>query len=165
MNYQVKTYTDYLDIIRKHQLSYPVHLMPLAEELGIKIYETHSWDDNISGMIKKSPEYGGESGYACFVNAKHSSTRKRFTIAHEMAHFILHKELIGDGISDDALFRSRLSNSIEAQANRLAAEILMPWKLIKQAIQEGKENIPDLAKLFDVSESAMSVRLKIPDGS
>ena len=49
------------------------------------------------------------SGYAIFVNkGDRYKTRQRFTIAHKIAHFILHREAIGDGIVDDALYRSGL---------------------------------------------------------
>jgi Zn-dependent peptidase ImmA (M78 family) len=74
----------------------------------------------------------------------------------------LHKARIGDGITDDALYRSGLSNKEEAMANKLAADILMPWHLINLVMDQGITTIPELAKSFHVSESAMSIRLGIP---
>ena len=45
----------------------------------------------------------------------------------------------------------------------MAADILMPWRLIDRAITNGIATVPDLAAKFNVSNSAMSIRLGIPD--
>lgn len=137
-------------------------MVELAQDLGIKVYKSTEWSDDTSAMIRKDSARGGPSGYAIFVNAKHSPTRRRFSIAHEIAHFALHRHLIGDGITDDALYRSRLSGSIEVQANRMAADILMPWHLINEAMAQGINTVPDLAAHFDVSRSTMSIQLGVP---
>ncbi len=113
-----------MNIIRRHQSDTPVDVVSIAHDLGIKIYSADANDD-ISGKNRKRPIRGGNSGYAIFINAKHVPVRQRFTIAHEIAHYILHREEIGDGLIDDALYRSGLSNKKEADANKLAAEILM----------------------------------------
>ncbi len=151
-----------MDIVRQHQQEKYVNVIALAKELGIRVYTTDEWNENISGSIIKNKEFGGDSGYACFINANHSKTRRYFTIAHEIAHFILHREQVGDGITDDALFRSSLSSRIETEANKLAANILMPWHLIHQALNEGKKTIPELADFLKVSKNAMSIRLGVP---
>jgi hypothetical protein len=140
----------------------PVQTVALARQLGLEVYHTDSWPDDISGMILKSEEFGGNSGYAIYVNGKHHVNRRRFTTAHEIAHFVLHENLIGDGITDDALYRSELSGPIEAQANRYAADILMPWSLINEAMSSGHRSVEDLADHLQVSKSAMSIRLGVP---
>ncbi|WP_426235803.1 ImmA/IrrE family metallo-endopeptidase [Pararhizobium sp. DWP1-1-3] len=129
----------------------------LANRLGIKVYEA-AWPDTISGKIQKDRSKGGGSGFAIFVNKTHSKKRKRFTIAHEVAHFVLHEDLIGDGIFDDALYRSGLSNKVEQQANGLAADILMPWQVIQANMDKSTE---ELAEMFDVSNAAMTARLGV----
>lgn len=149
-------------IVRRHQKAVPVETVPIAEDLGLKVYRVQGWPDEISGMIKRDEERGGESGYAIFVNGRHPEVRRRFTIAHEIAHFVLHRDLIGDGITDDGLYRSGLSNTIEAQANRYAADLLMPWHLVNQQTDRGLDTVEALAKLFKVSKSAMAIRLGVP---
>ena len=136
--------------------------VPIARALGLEVYKVGGWPNDLSGMIRKDAERGGSSGYAIFVNATHHERRRRFTIAHEIAHFILHDHLIGDGISDDALYRSGLSGAVEAQANRYAADILMPWHLVNAEIESGNDTLPGLARKFNVSQSAMSIRLGVP---
>src|SRR3546814_18529596 len=73
------------------------------------------------------------------------SVRRRFSIAHEIAYFALHRNLIGDGVTDDAMYRSNLSSAVEVQANRMAAGILMPWHLIREATDKGIDTVERLA--------------------
>lgn len=150
---------DQLDLIKSHQVEAPVLVVPIANELGLEVFRARNWDDELSGMIKREEE---DDTYKIYVNDNHHVTRRRFTIAHEISHFVLHKNLIGDGIVDDALYRSSLSNRVEAQANMLAAQILMPWHLLTKEINEGNSDISFLAELFYVSRSAMSIRLGVP---
>lgn len=139
----------------------PVDVTSLARLLGIRVYVA-PWPDNISGKIQRDEKRGGSSGFAIFVNQSHPRTRRRFTISHEIAHYVLHEHKIGDGVFDDALYRSGLPSSFEAEANRLAADILMPWKYLNDAIDKYGPNVDGLARLFDVSRSAMSIRLGVP---
>lgn len=154
------SYTQWKNILEKTQQTTPVAVIAIASDLGINVYS--GIGEGLSGMIIKDNIKGGPSGYAIFVNKKDSSKRQRFTIAHEIAHFILHKDAIGDRIVDDALYRSGLTNAQEVEANKLAAEILMPWHLINKVMNEKTNSIQELANIFQVSDSAMSIRLGVP---
>ena len=147
-------------IIQSHQGSFPVKAMPIARDLGVAVYSVSGWPNDISGMVKNNPD----NGYEIYVNKDHPENRRRFTIAHEIGHCVLHKDLIGDGIVDDGLYRSSLSKSIEREANQFAADLLMPWHLINLAMSDEYNNITALAKAFEVSEHAMSIRLGVPIG-
>ena len=155
------TVNEKLDVVQQHvSEGLPVDTVPLAKKLGLSVYRANGWPDHISGKIVKDDDHGGESGYAIYVNGSHSEGRRRFTIAHEIAHYVLHQDLIGDGIYDNALYRSNMNRGIEIQANQLAAEILMPQDAVIAAIGDSK--IPDinsLAKAFNVSDTAMSIRV------
>ena len=127
------------------------------------MYRANFSDNRVSGKIEKNDEHGGESGYAIYVNASHPPTRRRFTIAHEIAHFIRHQENIGDGVVEDALYRSAaFTSKMETEANELAADILMPWTLLNAKLQNGMTEIEELARYFEVSEQAMAIRLGVP---
>lgn len=95
--------------------------------------------------------------------------RLRFTCAHELAHWIIHKELYLNKGETAALEKSMLSsatdNKIEQQANMLATAILMPMKQVKKAFYQlrggSTENtISKMAELFQVSKQAMEIRLR-----
>ena len=154
------TVGEQMSVIREHQDKAPVHTVPIAKKLGLNVYKSRvgAWSSQLSGLIKKETE----GNFNIYVNGDHHVHRRRFTIAHEIAHFILHKDVICDGITDDALYRSGLTNEIERQANHLAADILMPWNLINFELERGVDDIAELAKTFFVSKSSMSIRLGVP---
>ena len=147
-------------IIRKHQGSAPVNLIPLAEDLGIDVFRAARWDPNISGFIRRNAF--DLDRFEIFVNGRHPYVRRRFTIAHEIAHAVLHSDRIGDGITEDGLLRSGLPEPIEWQANRMAADILMPWHLLDPVIAEGELEIEEIARMFEVSQQAVAIRLGVP---
>lgn len=149
-------------IIRKHQKKFPVKVVALAKALGARVWKTDGWDEGFSGAIRKDPERGGTDGYAVFVNAHHPIERRRFTIAHEIGHLVLHRELIGDGIADDALYHSGLDSLSEQLANNVAIDVLMPWTAVDQKMKEGIKSIGELAKFFKVTKSVVSIRLSVP---
>lgn len=147
-------------LISEHQKNDPVQVDLIADKLGIKVYRAIRFPDTLSGVIRRNPDE--PDTYAIYVNGKHGENRQRFTIAHEIGHFVLHRELIGDGIADDVLYRSGISNRAEAQANRFAANLLMPWHLLDPLLAEGIVSVPELANRFQVSDSAMAIRLGVP---
>ncbi len=148
----------YWEVMKKFQQTLPVDVIGLAKEMGLKLSKTAEWENGLSGMIRR--EEGGV--YRIIVNANHSPHRQRFTIAHELAHFILHKPLIGDELTDDALYRSGLSNGVEAEANAMAADILMPRAEVLRFTRDREMTSAAMAKKFDVSQSAMDIRLGVP---
>ena len=149
---------DQLKTIRSHQSEPPVNVVRIAKNFGIKVYRSRpgKWPGSLSGVLRRDPD--DNEKFQIYTNGDHHIHRRRFTIAHEIAHFILHRDLIGTGIRDDALYRSGLSNRLEAEANLLAADILMPWHLLKSFEQESS-TIKSLAEIFKVSKDAMSIRL------
>lgn len=151
-----------LSVIAGFQTSAPVDVNGLAKQLGLAVYEDPNIPPDISGKILKDKEHGGKSGYSIVVNAHEPLVRRRFTVAHEIAHYLLHEGSIGDGLTDDALYRSGLSTLEEVHANRLAADILMPFALIEDAIRKGSKSINALAGTLLVSPQAMSIRLGVP---
>lgn len=143
-------------LIEEHQKKPHIKMIPLAKAFGVKVYEMNDCPDEISGMIRK------DQGYAIYVNASHSEDRQRFTIAHEIGHLILHTHMIGDGVTEDALYQSGLNNLVEQQANNFAIDILMPWHLVREEIRRGASTVEELAKIFMVTNSTMSIRLSVP---
>jgi predicted transcriptional regulator len=139
------------------QANLPVQLGPLAKALGLDV-KVATLGIGISGEI--APSETAAAGFRIRINKHEVKTRQRFTLAHEIAHYLLHRDLIGDGVTDSILFRSKLSNVVEAEANRLAADILMPYKAIKTWRKMLKvDSAVPLAAQFDVSEDAIRVRL------
>ena len=154
--------SEHISTIREFQSAAPVNVMGLAEKLGLSVW-SQSLENHIQGKICRDEKYGGTSGYSIIVSDKEDSPKQRFTIAHEIAHYLLHRDKIGDGLTDDALYNSGLSTLEEVQANRMAGEILMPFILIEKAIKEGFKSLEDISSCLGVSRQALANRLQIPD--
>lgn len=149
------------DIIKSFTQQPPVNVIGMAEALGLRVWEMDLGPD-VSGMIFLDPKNGGTSGYSIGINSADSYFRKRFTVAHEIAHFLLHRNRITNQLKDDKMYRSGIGNQLEYQANRLAADILMPRRLIRYLLEHGVSNPDEMAQRLQVSKPAMYTRLGLP---
>jgi len=141
------------EIVAQHLITAPVNVERIADRLGIRVVFEQLTD--CAGKIEH--DY---AGYKITVNAGDFPARQRFTIAHEIGHYMLHRSLIGDGITDDVMYRSKLGGYHEAQANSYAAYILMPPNLFKRKYREGITETVALAALFGVSKMAAQIRIE-----
>jgi Zn-dependent peptidase ImmA (M78 family) len=148
-----------ISIIQAHQNSFPIKVGAVAKGFDLTV-KSSTLQGNISGEIKETSE-----GVLIRVNRHDVKQRQRFTLAHEIAHFLLHRHLIGDGITDDALFRSKLPSAIETEANNLAADILMPMHLLakhkrdNESTLKGEALYERLALDFEVSLTSLKYQL------
>lgn len=150
-------------ILDRYTSSYPVKVGALAHELGLKVTRT-PLPPKISGLIKPSDE--ALAGFEIRVNKYEVPERQRFTVAHEIAHYLLHRDVIGSGIVDNIMYRSNLTSRKEAEANRLAADIVMPAKCVSRELKRlggvrTDDVVSELAAIFRVSVSAMKIRLGV----
>ena len=76
-------------IIARHLREVPVKLGALAKDLGLDV-SVATLAYGKSGRI--SPSSTAKSGFAIRVNRHESKERQRFTLAHEIAHFLLHRD-------------------------------------------------------------------------
>lgn len=144
----------------------PVPAERIAKWCGVRVVY-RPLDDELSGMIsirEGSPIVG--------VNSQHHPNRQRFTIAHELGHFVLHRRTIEDRVHVDKKFqilmRSTKSASgterIEIEANRFAAELLMPLHLLEPLLSrhdiDDDEPLQRLARTFRVSRQALEFRIR-----
>lgn len=153
---------EYKAIIERHLANYPVRLGQLAAELGVAI-KVATMRTGVSGQISRE---GNQ--YVIRVNRNEARERQRFTIGHELAHFLLHRHIIDsspEGITDTVLYRSGAPERIEYEANRLAADLVMPMQIVEQAVASEfggvvtEATIECLAARFEVSKAAMEIRL------
>lgn len=150
--------TEQVKTIENFQKEFPVAIGNIAKAFGLVVKKS-TLPAGISGEIKEE-----NGSYVIRVNRHDVKARQRFTISHEIAHFLLHKDKIGDGITDDVLYRSKLSDLLEIQANRLAADMILPWKLIQDSLQKHAEKKNEtkyeiIAEEAEVSTTALKIRL------
>ena len=127
----------------------PVPIEKVAELFSLPIIYYPKFPNSVSGVIIKD-----EDLYAIGVNESHPKVRQRFTIAHELGHYIMgHDE---NKILDDSFDKD---TDKEREANGFASEILMPYEILKADIEKKPHDIPSLARKYEVSEQAMAIRL------
>jgi hypothetical protein len=144
-------------VIRRFTSKAPVNIVGLAHALGVTVRQSHLGLN--SGEISRDLVRGGFSGYCIVVNAAHSKVRKRFTVAHELGHFLRHRNRISNKLVDDTMYRSTLGTTKEAEANQLAGDLLMPRRLIAELRLAGIKTVEELALRFEVSLEAMKNRM------
>lgn len=143
------------DLIKRNGLaSVPLDVAGVARLLGIKTIE-EPMDDDVSGFLERRAD-----GWYAGVNSYHHPVRKRFTLAHEIGHFVLHRN--EQQTFKDRTFARRANDptAMERQADAFAASLLMPENAVKWEIANGLRNLNDLANAFNVSSLAMRYRLQ-----
>ena len=136
----------------------PVNPVKIAAAIGVLVRNNDSMPE--SGIIELT-----DSGPVITYNGSEIAERKRFTIAHEIGHFVLGHLKPGSpkfreyrDLSSN--FSSRSANPQEREANTFAAQLLMPAKTVKFVVAEKKiTDVDELAKVFGVSQVAMKYRL------
>lgn len=154
-----------MQIVARHLNSAPVNLRAIFDDLGIEFSERPIRSGE-SAWIERIGER-----FSVVVNSTETAARRRFSAAHELAHYLLHRDLMridGDRMNrhTDKLYGDPVDNPTspftrqhEIQANRLAAQIVMPAPLVRAKLAE-QQDIGVLAAEFGVSKAAMEIRIK-----
>jgi Zn-dependent peptidase ImmA (M78 family) len=143
----------------------PVPIETIVKARGITIRELDLKD--VSGLVVRDGNLT-----VIGVNKDHVPTRKRFTIAHECAHALLHD---GKEVRYDKDFRVDFRSGVsslgvdveEMEANFFAACILMPRRFLEadprisqmDVEEDASDTVKLLAARYKVSSHAMSIRL------
>jgi Zn-dependent peptidase ImmA (M78 family) len=137
------------DILREFGIRVPpIDVWEIAERMGIKVLNVSQpgW----AGAVRSN-----DNEAFIWVRAEDLETRKRFTVAHELGHLMLHP--LGTEYRDNEGFTGGPG---EGEANRFAAGLLMPmWMLDSFAMSLGADP-RFLAGMFDVSVESMKIRLR-----
>jgi Zn-dependent peptidase ImmA (M78 family) len=131
----------------------PLDVEALIKTLGITVTR-EDFDYDISGYIEKRA-----NDWFIGLNSHQNERRQRFTMAHELAHFVLHKKYVEKNkIEEQILLRSNDTNKREKEANDYASNLLMPKKSFADFLSTGNKTIEDLADCFNVSIAAARYR-------
>lgn len=150
-------------LIDANCFSAPIDVRKCAEHLSIELQDL-DLDHDVSGfiIIKKD---SSTIGY----NKANPAKRIRFTLAHELGHFMLHSDDVPLFIDKTERFNRDGNSSTgeimrEREANAFAAALLMPEKLVREQVEtlktaDDNNYIKELASKFGVSNQAMTIRL------
>jgi Zn-dependent peptidase ImmA (M78 family) len=148
-------------------LPIPVPIEDLARQLDITRIEPLESDGFEGGLITDETKSEG----FILVNQNSPVQRQRFTVGHELGHFLCpwHKPTSDNGFLcspedmrlNDAKKTDRAAY-MEVEANRFSALLLMPLPVFKKDVHLRKEadikNIIDLAKVYQTSKEATARR-------
>lgn len=135
----------------------PVDVELIATKLGFKVVP-YDFPDTMSAVVRIYEDGQKVIG----VNKNQAEVRQRFSLAHELGHYLMgHENFSHDQIVIDPERKYQDPNFLmEQEADEFAAELLMPAYLLKEDLRDN-ENALAIAKLanrYKVSEQAMWIQ-------
>jgi len=126
----------------------PVDVHEIAARLGVQVRNVPSpgW----LGAVDPTAEPA-----MIWINDASARVRKRFTLAHELGHLLLHPLT---SRHRDASF-ARPADKIEKDANEFAASMLAPLWMLEPMLSNPRTTKEQLARMFDISDGAMAMQL------
>lgn len=135
----------------------PVNIVVLAEAEGFEVRESDKLEAGAAGMLLQR---GGRK--VIVVNKHDHPYRRRFTIAHELAHQILDLPSVhGARVPSDELERHGKRPKEEILCDVFAAECLVPWQLIQPQANDlpfTVETISELSEHYEASKPCVASR-------
>lgn len=146
---------------------YRFDVAELAKEVSRNFFP----DDPISRVVGEDLDgFDGallpsESGkkWGILYDRNSSRQRKRFTIGHELGHYLLHRKRFPEGLRcDEAAVDGRVGEAVEREANAFSATLLMPLDDFKRQIAvkdiPSFDDLSTCADRYDVSLTAAMLR-------
>jgi Zn-dependent peptidase ImmA (M78 family)/DNA-binding XRE family transcriptional regulator len=136
----------------------PVDVEALAARCGVLVLR-RMFPDSLSGLV-----FAFSNAAVIGVNGRHHPNRQRFSIAHELGHYLLGHHRRSSGYEQRFHIDTAEGTApgfdwdAEQPANEFAAEVLMPRRLLAAAFEKTPKPAL-LAARFEVSELAMGYRL------
>jgi Zn-dependent peptidase ImmA (M78 family) len=135
-------------------------LLQIAERIGLRVQEVDA--EGFDGTLVRARE--GRKGIIGIKRSIRENTRKRFTIAHEIGHFLLPGHGTVETICESAEvenWRKGLSFA-ELEANDFAVELLLPTSFVRDSLRlkdPSFDSIRQVASEFETSLTATTCRL------
>lgn len=139
----------------------PPSVHKLALELGVDVYLIEL-PRNVRGRLVT--DTFSDSGYAVEINRADDVRVRRWTLLHELVHFLIHRP---DDPFAPALNRANGSHLYlahelkqEAEANEFAEALVFGDGALEAALGLFGEDLHELARHFGVTRSVMQIALK-----
>ena len=133
-----------------HVVGPPVDPFGLAQLLGIMVVRAGGLPPSLDGFA-----IAGTRSHLIVLRGHPWPTRARVTVAHEIAHLLLHTD---EAISFDGQASCRYSAPLEDEARAFAAALLMPEPWVRSALRTGY-HFRRLCSRFEVSKQMGRRRL------
>ena len=142
-------------LINNDMYNIPVDPIKIVKTYDIEVYQGEL-DNKIAGAIRY---YKENNKFEILVNKKDSMVKKRFTIAEELGYYILYEEKLKKEEIHVNLI-DKIINKEEKEVEYFAGALLVNKTLLEN-VYNSNSTILELAQLFKVSISSMTLRLNI----
>jgi len=151
--------TNALSILRRAGIaSIPVDLRRVSASLGLRVVV-----EDLGRLDACLIPHG--AGHVVKLNSRVPRARRRFSLAHEIAHALFQSQLAEHCPPDPTLCRGSATGdlAVERLCDAFAAELLMPYTRFRRFALDQRyvsvDGIEQLSRLFDTSVSAAARRL------
>jgi hypothetical protein len=138
--------------------SLPPDLGTLCKELGLRVQEVPA--KGFDGALVRSKT--GQKGIVAVKASIREATRKRFTIAHEIGHYVMpHHKMLKNFCDERKIdsFDSHL-NRPEIEANEFAAELLLPSALLMMRFNLKEFSLPEISTVATEFETSLTATVR-----
>ena len=168
----IKTRVDNLYMKLNMKKTHRIPIVQVAHQLGLDVYALDDMPSRINGAMylnigdEDVLRSSGGNPNIIIINGMLDAEHKRFTVAHEVGHFLLHQNqddtfLIYHQVEDE-------EDGIEGEACKFAAMLLMDEDVFKQkfyglkaaGIVNKKEMVQNLRRIFCVPWRAAERRMQ-----
>lgn len=148
---------DDLSIQQRHTQSLPINVYGLAGDLGLRVSTIDIAESGRMQYIRDT--------WCILINSKLNPAQQKFTLAHMIGHYLLHRDLMKKDLHVDLLFGDEAAKNPsfpleprhDDQANRIAADILMPAPLMRD---HKNLSLKELSEKFGLPEKPLKIRRK-----
>jgi Zn-dependent peptidase ImmA (M78 family) len=151
-------------LLKEHGYALPIDVESIINKHGIHIRH-QPMEESVSGMLVVKDDRA-----TIGINQSHHPNRQRFTLAHELGHYLLHRRSTQVFVDASTMFfrdgvAAEGKDKFEIEANAFAAELLMPETVLLDLIRHQSVDafddraVKSLAVKFGVSVRALTIRL------
>ena len=147
----------------------PLAILALCRRLGVLTKADPELPEELAGRIEYRELPGNKlfghkvRQYQISYPTSASIARQRFTVAHLLAHYLLHRSQLSRVYEENIFFRGGLCTRAEREATRLAGDILLPIHLIDEYTKgECAISFRSMATHFGVTSQFMTTRMGVP---
>jgi Zn-dependent peptidase ImmA (M78 family) len=146
-----------------------IDIITLAKGYGIEVFlspERAAQDKDFNACITYDKQTGKT---AILLNPDQPHERQRFSIAHELAHYFLHRKELEEKGELNRDPHNVANREQDEKADKLAADMLMPEQLVEEfsknnqitkTLKIDKSLVTKIAEYFKVSRTVAAIRLR-----
>lgn len=144
----------------KYKEQIPLPIIALAKDLDLEVFESEDLFEWEAGTLRKK-----DGRFIIYVNAKHYPARQRFTIAHQIGHYLMHGKkdqermdlvkYLESGLVPENYTGMDYENMFEAY--KFALNLLLPKKQFVEIFNKSK-TLDEIARFFAVPKEIVAIR-------